>query len=86
MTSKIRLLSYHHIPNNGAFLFTYSLQQHWEKALSPDVKTVDHRANRLGVYEFLKRFRIHKKVPLYYWERAALWQKEIRLLSIQAMA
>lgn len=77
-SSQIRILSYHHIPNNGAFLFAYSLLELLQKEFSSSVvKTIDYRSRRLAAYEFLKRFKLFRDVPLFYAKRARIWEQEV---------
>jgi Polysaccharide pyruvyl transferase len=76
--SQIRLLSYHHIPNNGAFLFAYSLLELLQKEFpSSVVRTMDYRSRRLAAYEYLKRFKLFRDIPLFYAKRARMWEEEV---------
>jgi len=78
-TSKIRLLTYHHIPNNGAFLFAHSLLNLLQKEFpSADIETLDYRTRRLAAYEFMKRFKPLKGIPRFYDIRARLWNREMQ--------
>jgi hypothetical protein len=79
MQSKMRILSYHYIQNNGAFLFVFSLVNLLQKEFSNfDVKIIDYKLGRLAIYEYLKRFNISQKIPFFYMKRANLWDREIK--------
>jgi hypothetical protein len=70
MTKSVRILTYHHITNFGAALFSYALQQLISTEIpESDVKILDYRSRRLVFYERLKIFRPHLKVPLFYFQR-----------------
>lgn len=70
LKKKIRILTYHHITNNGAALFSYSLQQllsdQFENA---EVKILDYHSPNLAFYEYLKFLKLHKKAPAFYLQR-----------------
>jgi hypothetical protein len=79
MSSKIRILSFHHIANNGAFLFSYSLLKVLQKHFSSsDIRIIDYKSTRLALYEYLKRFKIFKGAPFFYYKRARLWDKLLK--------
>ncbi|MDH5561925.1 MAG: polysaccharide pyruvyl transferase family protein [Deltaproteobacteria bacterium] len=74
----MRILSFHHIPNNGAFLFAYSLLELFQQEFNEfDVKILDYKSNRLATYEYLKRFKFFQNPPLFYMMRARMWRKQI---------
>jgi hypothetical protein len=78
MPSKYRILSFHYIANNGAFLFAYSLAQLLHRNFhTADVKVLDYRSPRLALYEYLKRFKWTQRMPLFYWKRSQLWRNTI---------
>jgi hypothetical protein len=71
---KIRILSYHYIQNNGAFLFAYSLTRLMRDGFpDSDVKIFDYKSIRLRLYEYFKRFKLLPGIPLFYVKRALLW-------------
>ncbi|MBI5352643.1 MAG: polysaccharide pyruvyl transferase family protein [Chloroflexi bacterium] len=79
MQSKMRILSYHYIQNNGAFLFVFSLARLLQKEFSNfDVRILDYKSGRLAIYEYLKRFKFFQKIPLFYMNRTRLWNAEIK--------
>jgi len=79
MTFNFRILSFHYITNNGAFLFTHSLSQLFQHHFdSAQVKVLDYRSPRLAVIEYLKRFRFFKGLPLFYWKRSRVWNHTIK--------
>lgn len=74
MASKICILSYHYIHNNGAFLFAYGLAKLLKEEFpGSDVKIIDYKSIRLDTYEYLKRFKLLPSIPLFYYKRARLW-------------
>lgn len=80
---RIRILSYHHIQNNGAYLFTHALTQLLKKQFpNDDIRVADYRTVRLSTYEFLKQFKFYKELPLFNLRRTALWKKQINLLEL----
>jgi hypothetical protein len=79
MVSKYRILSFHHIPNNGAFLFTYSLLNLFRQNFrSAQVKVLDYRSPRLMLIEGLKQFKFFQRLPLFYWRRSRLWKNTLK--------
>ncbi|MBT7774573.1 MAG: polysaccharide pyruvyl transferase family protein, partial [Anaerolineae bacterium] len=79
MQSKMRILSFHHIPNNGAFLFAYSLLELLQQEFgSFDIKILDYKSSRLAIYEYLKRFKVFQKTPLFYMMRARVWETQLK--------
>ncbi len=80
MQPKIRILSFHHIPNNGAFLFAHSLMTLLKYEFPDvDVKILDYRSKRLTIYEYLKRFNFFQEIPLFYMKRGHLWGEQINM-------
>jgi len=74
MNAKLRILTFHHIPNNGAFLYAYSLVNHLKERFSScDVRIIDYRTTRLALFEYLKSFKLFSKEPLFYYKRYRLW-------------
>ena len=70
MNKNIRILTYHHITNFGAALFSLALQQLVSSDFNTfEVKILDYRSKRLSRYENLKLFKLHSKAPLFYLER-----------------
>ena len=77
MQPKLRILSFHHIQNNGAFLFAFSLAQLLQREFNDfDVKISDYKSRRLKTYDYLKRFKMLQKVPFFYIKRALMWGVE----------
>lgn len=66
----MRILTYHHIANNGAALFSYSLQQllsgYFENT---EVKILDYHSINLAFYEYLKFFKPHRNALFFYFQR-----------------
>lgn len=63
---KIRILTYHYVTNNGAILQAYSLCNAIENKFDNcDVKILDYRSSKVGLYELLKIFKLYKKIPLF---------------------
>ena len=78
MQSKLRILTFHHIQNNGAFLFAFSLTQLLQREFNNfDVKISDYKSRRLVIYDYLKRFKVFQKLPFFYMKRALMWGAEI---------
>jgi polysaccharide pyruvyl transferase WcaK-like protein len=76
---KIRILSYHHIPNNGAFLYALALETWLRNVFAPaDVKTLDYRSLRLAAYEFLKWLKWMPGAPFFYARRGRMWERELQ--------
>lgn len=76
---KVRILSFHHIPNSGAFLFAYSLLNIFKQELQGfDVKLLNYKSKRLAAYEYAKRYKVFQKVPLFYFRRAQMWAEQIQ--------
>lgn len=74
-----RILSYHHIPNNGAFLFVDSLVKLFQREFqNSNFKVLDYKSTRLALYEFLKQFKIFQSIPLFYMQRAHMWNRFIQ--------
>jgi hypothetical protein len=79
MSSKFRILSFHHITNNGAFLFAYSLCKLFQEEIrTADIKIINYKSPRLAFYEYLKRFNFLQGIPLFYWRRSQIWQDFIK--------
>jgi hypothetical protein len=82
---KIRILSYHYIQNNGAFLFAYALQELLKSEFpGADVKIIDYKSIRLALFEYFKRFKLLPGVPLFYYRRARMWQEVQKKLDLDA--
>lgn len=76
---KVRILSFHHIPNSGAFLFAYSLLNIFKNGFEDfDVKLLDYKSKRLAAYEYAKRYKFTQKIPLFYFQRAQMWGEQIK--------
>jgi hypothetical protein len=76
LASKIRILTYHHIQNNGAFLFAYALIKLLEEEFpGSEVRIIDYKTTRLALYEYLKRFKILPGIPFFYFRRSLLWDR-----------
>ncbi len=79
MRKKMRILSFHHIQNNGAFLFAFSLVKLLKQEFSDfDVKILDYKSTRLATYEYLKRFKVFQGIPLFYSKRARMWDGQLK--------
>ena len=79
MKPKMRVLSFHHIPNNGAFLFAYSLLKLFQQEFGEfDTKVLDYKPSRLAIYEYLKRFKVFQRIPLFYMMRARIWKEQLK--------
>ena len=79
MPPKMRILSFHYIQNNGAFLFAFSLVKLLKKEFGGlDIKIVDYKSGRLAFYDYIKRFKVFQNNPFFYVKRANLWQREIK--------
>ena len=78
MKPKIRILTYHYIPNNGAFLFAYSLQKGLQSELSgADVQILNYKSTRLAFIEYLKQLNVFQSIPSFYFERSHMWRRFI---------
>jgi hypothetical protein len=78
--SKMRILSFHHIQNNGAFLFVFSLLKLLRQEFNGlDIKIIDYKSNRLAIREYLKRFNIFQRIPQFYLKRARMWDEQIKM-------
>ncbi|MCJ7703177.1 MAG: polysaccharide pyruvyl transferase family protein, partial [Anaerolineales bacterium] len=76
MPLKYRVLSFHHITNNGAFLFAHTLSSWLQAELHPaEVKILDYKSPRLHLAENIKRFKIFQSIPLFYARRSQLWRE-----------
>ena len=76
MSSKIRILTFHHITNHGAFLFAHSILNFLQNEFKgSDVKIIDYKAPRLALYEALKYFKIFQNIPLFYANRSTMWRR-----------
>jgi len=79
MSFKLRILTFHYIPNNGAFLFAYSLTKLLQSNFPDfDIRITDYKAPRLAFYEFLKQFKPVSSTPLFYYKRYKMWNKLLR--------
>jgi hypothetical protein len=83
MSFKLRILTFHHIPNNGAFLFAHALgSQLLTRFPGFDVKIIDYKTPRLALYEYLKRFKLFPNEPLFYYKRYQRWEKLLAQMSL----
>lgn len=74
MVSKLRVLTFHHIPNNGSFIFSLALVDQLKSRFpGSDTKIIDYKTARLAIYDYLKRFKLFPKDPLFYYKRYQLW-------------
>lgn len=74
MGFRLRILTFHHIPNNGSFIFSHALVDQLKSKLPGcDVKIIDYKTTRLAMYDYLKRFKLFPKEPLFYYKRYQLW-------------
>jgi hypothetical protein len=77
--SKMRILSFHHIPNNGAFLFVYSLTKLLQREFNKfEINVLDYKSSRLAIHEYIKRFKVFQGIPLFYMNRARLWEGQVK--------
>lgn len=81
---KIRILTYHHVTNNGAVLQAYSLCNALEKKFNNyDVKILDYKSREVEIGELLKIFKFYRKVPflnfLRYFKFKKFIEKNLRL-------
>ena len=75
---KIRILTYHNVPNNGAVLQNYALQSTLQKELENyDVSTLDYIPYKISISEILKLIKPYKKSPLFNLKRAWVFRKFI---------
>jgi hypothetical protein len=78
--SKMGILTYHYIPNNGAFLFAFSLSRLLQKEFGGfEVQVIDYKSPRLAGYEILKRFKVFQGIPNFYMKRARMWDEQVRM-------
>ncbi|MBI9043701.1 MAG: polysaccharide pyruvyl transferase family protein [Anaerolineaceae bacterium] len=76
--AQLRILTYYHIPNNGAFVFVYSLLNLLKSEFGDDcVKILSHKTRRQAIYQYLKQFKLFPGEPLFYRKRARIFEKEI---------
>jgi hypothetical protein len=74
MGFKLRVLTFHHIPNNGSFIFSHALVDQLKSRFpGSEVKIIDYKTTRLAMYDYLKRFKLFPKEPLFYYKRYQLW-------------
>jgi hypothetical protein len=74
MSLRLRILTFHHIPNNGSFIFSLALvDQLKSKFPGCDIRIIDYKTARLALYDYLKRFKLFPKEPLFYYKRYQLW-------------
>jgi len=75
MGIKLRILTFHHIPNNGSFIFSHALVDQLKSRFPGcDVKIIDYKTPRLAMYDYLKRFKLFPKEPFFYYKRYQLWK------------
>jgi len=83
MSFKLRILTFQHIPNNGAFLFAHALEsQLLSRFPGFDIKIIDYKTPRLALYEYLKRFKLFPNEPLFYYKRYQRWEKILGQLNL----
>jgi hypothetical protein len=71
--------TFHHIPNNGAFLFVYSLTKVLQREFNKfEINVLDYKSSRLAIHEYLKRFKVFQGIPLFYMNRARLWEGQVK--------
>ena len=74
MSFKLRILTFHHIPNNGAFLFAYALRNEFSTQFPGcDVKIIDYKTPRMAGYERLQCFKLLPNERFFYYKRYRLW-------------
>ena len=73
------ILLFHHIPNNGAFLFSFALSKLLQKECGFNVSIINYKSPRLAIYEYLKRFNPMRGMPDFYMKRAQMWDEQIKL-------
>jgi len=79
MNSKFGILSFHHITNNGAFIFAYSLLKLLKEGFpTSNAQIIDYKSPRLVFYEYMKRFKVFQSIPFFYSRRSNLWKHFIR--------
>ena len=79
LKKKIRILTYHHVTNNGAVLQAYSLCNAMEKKINDsDVKILDYSSIEIELYELLKIFRLYRKIPLFNITRYIKFKTSIK--------
>jgi hypothetical protein len=76
LKKKLRILTYHFIPNNGASLFALSLQRVLTKCFETwDVKILGYKTPKLFGYELLKLAKPLRNYPFFYLQRYLIFQK-----------
>ena len=74
----VRILTYHYLRNNGAFLYAFSLCRNLTELLPGcDVKILDYRAPSLRYYDLAKIVKLQPGSPLFYLRRHLLFEKAI---------
>lgn len=77
--NSIRILTYHHVTNNGAVLQAYSLSEALNREFCDyDVKILDYIPGVVKRGEFLKIFKPCRKVPFFYSQRYFMFGKFIK--------
>jgi len=80
MENSIRILTYHNVPNNGAVLQNYSLQQGLRKVFPQyDIATLDYIPREIRLAELLKLIKIYRKSPFFNLRRSFVFWKFIYL-------
>jgi polysaccharide pyruvyl transferase WcaK-like protein len=75
---KIRILTYHHVTNNGAVLQAYSLCNALEKKNNDyNVKILDYKSREVELGELLKIFKLYRKDPFFNFSRYFKFKKFI---------
>jgi hypothetical protein len=84
MSFKLRIFTFHHIANNGAFLFSKALVSQLSTRLQDsDIKIVDYKTPRLALFEYLKRFKFFPNEPFFYYKRYKRWEKILDQLQLE---
>ncbi|MDH3943839.1 MAG: hypothetical protein OEV06_07100, partial [Anaerolineae bacterium] len=68
--NNISILTYHHIANNGAALFAYSMQQALRELFPANtVRILDYRDVGMQAYEWLKTLKPFRQIPAFNLQR-----------------
>lgn len=74
---KIRILTYHNVPNNGAVLQALSVVRLLSKIPNADVKIYDYTHPYIRMNELVKLFKFYPKTPFFNLRRKILFKKFI---------
>lgn len=78
-SNAIRVLTYHHVTNNGAVLQAYSLSEALQREFSDhDVRILDYIPKAIKKGEFLKTFKPCRKALLFYARRYFMFDKFVK--------